>query len=300
MAGDRAAPRGDGSCRPFACSAARRLPRVRLRAVDRSLASCRASCMRPTARAWRGTTAGLPARTRRSRSPRATHFPSTRATSSARRRSSGSSPPAGRSSTASSPPPTRLRREVNGDTVTYVVTQERQLHERLLLPVRLLRVLEGPAGGEPAREAVPRPARRDRSPGARGVGPRRRRDLPAGRHPPGLHGRDLPRDLPGAEGGAARPAHPRVLGARGLAGRGDARARPRGLPRRPSRRGAGVTAGDSRRDPRRRGPPGHLPGQGHDRHSGSASTTRRTASACARRRRSCSAMSTARGTGRGT
>ena len=85
--------------------------------------SCRESCMRPTARAWRGTTAGLPARTRRFRSSRATRFPSTRATSSARRRSSGSSPPAGRSFTAVLAAADRLRREVNGDTVTYVVTR---------------------------------------------------------------------------------------------------------------------------------------------------------------------------------
>ena len=38
------------------------------------------------------------------------------------------------------------------------------VHERLLLPLRLLRVLEGQAGGEPARAAVPRAARRDRPP----------------------------------------------------------------------------------------------------------------------------------------
>ena len=37
------------------------------------------------------------------------------------------------------------------------------VHERLLLPLWLLRVLEGPAGGEPARGSVPRAARRDRA-----------------------------------------------------------------------------------------------------------------------------------------
>ena len=42
---------------------------------------------------------------------------------------------------------------------------ERQLHERLLLPLRLLRVLEGQAGRQPAREALRRPARGDRPPG---------------------------------------------------------------------------------------------------------------------------------------
>ena len=40
------------------------------------------------------------------------------------------------------------------------------VHERLLLPLRLLRVLEGQARGEPARRAVPRPARGDRPPRA--------------------------------------------------------------------------------------------------------------------------------------
>ena len=41
---------------------------------------------------------------------------------------------------------------------------EHPVHERLLLPVRLLRVLEGQARGEPARAGLPRPARRDRPP----------------------------------------------------------------------------------------------------------------------------------------
>ena len=68
---------------------------------------------------------------------------------------------------------------------------EHPVHERLLLPLRLLRVLEGQARGEPARRAVPRPARRDRPARARGVGPRRDRGLPPGRDPPGVHGRVL-------------------------------------------------------------------------------------------------------------
>ncbi len=65
---------------------------------------------------------------------------------------------------------------------------QRQLHERLLLPLRLLRLLQGPAGGKPARQAVSRAAGRDRPAGAGGVGPRRGGDLPPGRHPPRLHG----------------------------------------------------------------------------------------------------------------
>ena len=39
---------------------------------------------------------------------------------------------------------------------------EHPVHERLLLPLRLLRLLEGTAGGEPAWRALPRAARRDR------------------------------------------------------------------------------------------------------------------------------------------
>ena len=68
---------------------------------------------------------------------------------------------------------------------------ERQLHERLLLQVRLLRVLEGQARREPARPRVRRAARGDRPPRARGVGPRRGRDLPPGRDPSGLRRRLL-------------------------------------------------------------------------------------------------------------
>src|SRR5205807_733482 len=107
------------------------------------------------------------------------------------------------------PPPRGLRRHghVRRDA-------QRELHERLLLPLRLLRVLEGQARRKPARGAVSRPARRDRPPRAGGVGARRGRDLPPGRHPPGLHGADLPRRLRGDQGRRAGPARARVLGAR--------------------------------------------------------------------------------------
>ena len=117
----------------------------------------------------------------------------------------------------------RLRREVCGDEVTLRRHAEHPVHERLLLPLRLLRLLEGQARGEPARRAVPRPARRDRPPRARGVGARRDRGLPPGRDPPGVHRRLLRVVVEAIRTRAARPARPRVLGARGLAGRGDAR-----------------------------------------------------------------------------
>ena len=101
---------------------------------------------------------------------------------------------------------------------------EHPVHERLLLPLRLLRLLEGQAGGEPARRAVPRAARGDRAPRARGVGARRDRGLPAGRHPPGLHGRLLRSTSSSAIKDAVPELHVHAFSrARGLAGRRDAR-----------------------------------------------------------------------------
>ena len=100
---------------------------------------------------------------------------------------------------------------------------EHQLHERLLLPLRLLRVLEGEARREPARPAVPRAleeiARRAEEAWERGAV---EVCLQGGIHP-GVHRRLLPRGLRGGQGGGAGHPRARVLGARGLAGRGDAR-----------------------------------------------------------------------------
>ena len=70
---------------------------------------------------------------------------------------------------------------------------ERQLHERLLLPLRLLRVLEGQARREPARAGLPPERRRGRATRRRGVAARRHRGLPAGRHPSRLHRALVPR-----------------------------------------------------------------------------------------------------------
>ena len=70
---------------------------------------------------------------------------------------------------------------------------EHPVHERLLLPLRLLRLLEGEARGQPARRAVPRAAGGDRPARARGLGAGGDRGLPAGRDPPGVHGRLLRR-----------------------------------------------------------------------------------------------------------
>ena len=112
---------------------------------------------------------------------------------------------------------------------------ERPVHERLLLPLRLLRLLEGKARREPARAGVPRAARGDRAARAGGVGARRDGGVPPGRDPPVVHGRLLRERRRGDQGSGAGDARARVLRARDLAGRGDARARPRDVPRAPAR-----------------------------------------------------------------
>ena len=124
---------------------------------------------------------------------------------------------------------------------------EHPVHERLLLPLRLLRVLEGQARGEPARRAVPRPARRDRPAHRGGVGARRDRGLPPGRDPSGLHRRLLRERRPRDQRRRPRDPRARVLGARGLAGRGDARPLARRVPR-----ASRATSGSARSRARRR------------------------------------------------
>ena len=132
---------------------------------------------------------------------------------------------------------------------------QHQLHERVLLPLRLLRVLEGQAGREPARrpylvptEEIVRRCREAWERGATEV------CLQGGIHPAftGAYYLDVcARD----QAAAAGAAHPCLLGARGLAGRGHARRPARRLPRRAPRRRAGVAPGHGRGDPRRRGAP---------------------------------------------
>ena len=168
----------------------------------------------------------------------ATRCRSTRATSSARTRSRASSARAARNAQRVLAAADALRREVSGDVVTLRRHAEHPVHERLLLPLRLLRVLERQARAQPPRRALPRPARGDRPPSRRGVGARRDGDLPPGRHPPGFRRRLLRLGRPRDQGRGARVARARVQRAGGLAGRGDARAPAARLPRAPARRGA--------------------------------------------------------------
>ena len=179
-----------------------------------------------------------------------------------------------RRSRPAAPRGVRRRRHVRRDA-------ERPVHERLLLPLRVLRLLEGKARREPSRPRVPRSRRRDRPPRPRGMGAGRHRGVPPGRNPSGVHGRLLRECGRDDQGRRSRDARPRVLGARDLARRCDARPRPRDVPRSAPGSRPRLAARHGGRDPRRRGARGDLPGQGDDRRSGSRCTPRRTASGSA-------------------
>ncbi len=100
---------------------------------------------------------------------------------------------------------------------------QHQLHQRVLVPLQVLRLLQGQAVGEFARPALRSRSRRDRATHRGGMGARRDRGVHAGRHPPRLYRRDIPRHPARGEGGGARHACPRLLAARGVAGGEDAR-----------------------------------------------------------------------------
>ena len=213
----------------------------------------------------------------------------------------GSSRPAARSCTACLAAADALRREVNGDDVTYVVTRNVNYTNVCYFRCgfcafskgRLAENLRGTPYLVPVEEIVRR--------GARGVGSRRGRDLPPGRDPPGVHRRDLPRDLRRGEGGSARTSTC-TRSPRSRSGRAPRRSGSRSRSTSRALRDAGLASlpGHGGRDPRRRGARASSARTRSRPSSGSTSTTRRTAWACARRRRSCSATSTGRGTGRAT
>ena len=101
-------------------------------------------------------------------------------------------------------------RRAVGDAVTCVAQPEHQLHERVHVQVPVLRVLQGTALAQPARQRrTCSPSRTSRR-GRRGGRPRRHRGVPAGRHPPRLRRRLLHRRLPGGAGGGARHPRPRL------------------------------------------------------------------------------------------
>ena len=102
---------------------------------------------------------------------------------------------------------------------------QHQLHQHLLLPLPVLRLLQGQDARGAARRAL-RPRHSTRSCAASQEAWERGATevcLQGGIHP-GLHRRDLPRHLPRDQAGGAGHARPRLLAAGGDAGRGDARA----------------------------------------------------------------------------
>ena len=158
-----------------------------------------------------------------------------------------------------------LRREVCGDTVSYVVTRNINYTNVCYFRCgfcafskgKLAENLRGPAYLVPIEEIV----RRCREAWERGAV---EVCLQGGIHP-GFTGdyyievcEAIKAELPG-------PPRPRLLRARGLAGSGHARRAAPRLPRAPSRRRARLAARHRGRDPRRRGQARPLPGQGQHR-----------------------------------
>ena len=176
----------------------------------------------------------------------------------------------------------RLRREVCGDEVTYVVTRNIQYTNVCYFRCgfcafskgKLARNLRGAPYLVPREEIV----RRTREAWERGA---TEVCLQGGIHPAftGDYYADVVRAI--KERGAGHP-RPRVLGARDLAGGGDARARARGVPRAPARPRSRLAARNRCRGARRRGAPDHLPRQGDDRAVARGCTTPRTGSGSAR------------------
>ena len=223
-----------------------------------------------------------------------------RAGARASRRSSRSSARAAPRSAPSPSSPTSCARPTIGDTVTFVTHPQHQLHEPVHLQVQLLRVRQGPAQPQPARQAVPAHARGDRRPRPRGVGGRRHRGVPAGRHPPDLRRRLLLAGLPGGPRRGAGDPRPRLHRARGHRRRAAPGRAARGLPAPDEGRGPGAR---SRARPRRSSTTRSARSCARTRStrtSGWRRTGSRTPSACARTSRSCSAPSSRRCPGRAT
>ena len=175
-----------------------------------------------------------------------------------------------------------LRREMNGDVVTYVVTRNVQYTNVCYFRCgfcafskgKLAANLRGDPYLVPHAEIVRRAVEAwDR--GATEI------CLQGGIHPSfdGDYYASVVRAIKDAVPGSARP---RVQRARDLAGRGDAGRRSRVVPLAPPRRRSRVAAGYRGRDPRRRDPRDHLPGQDHDRAVAARCTRRRIAWGSAR------------------
>ena len=190
-----------------------------------------------------------------------------------------------------------LRREVNGDDVTYVVNRNINYTNVCYFRCQFCAFSKGKLSenlrGAPYDLDLDEVARRSTEAWERGC----HRSVHAGRHPSGLHRRHLSGHLPRREGGGARDARARLLAARGVAGRGDARVAARGFPSRAAGRRARHAAGDRGRGARRRSAPRPLSRQADVRAVAGGDGDGRTGSASGRRPPSCTATSTAPGTG---
>ena len=233
VAGDRAARGGDALARARARAAAAALPRVRRRsrALGRSGTSRRTSGALPTRAGSRATTRGRPASRAACRSSSgATRCRSSSSEpSSARTRSRVSSRRVGRRPQRV----LRCRRPTSAATsaATRSPTSSRGTSSTRTSATSAAASAPSRRGSsrEPARRALPRPARGDRPPHARrrGTAARPRSASRAGSIP--AFTGDYYADVVACDQGR-RARHPRarVLGARDLAGRGDARALARG------------------------------------------------------------------------
>ena len=98
-----------------------------------------------------------------------------------------------------------LRRETNGDTISYVVTRNINYTNICYFKCQFCAFSKGKLSENLRGKPVHALARRDRPARARGMGARRDRSLHAGRHPPELHRPDVSRYLPRREA-RLRPA----------------------------------------------------------------------------------------------
>ena len=235
-------------------------------------------------RGWRGRIGGrragsrsCPSRSRRAwaddarrrRRSRAFSIASRRSEGSARRTSWRCSTRAGRTSRRCAGRRTGCARPACGDTVTYVVNRNINYTNICTYGCKFCAFSKGRhnLGHRDAPYDLDLEEIANRT--ARGVGARRHRGVPAGRHQARLHRPHLSRHRRGREMGGARHARACLLAAGGPHRRRDPQALALRLPVAPREARVGEPAGHGGRDPRRRGARGALPGQDQHRASGS-------------------------------
>ncbi len=158
-----------------------------------------------------------------------------------------------------------LRKEVCGDTVSYVVTRNVNYTNVCYFRCGFCAFFQREARRKPPWSPLRRPGRRDRAPGRGGLEPGRGRDLPPGGIHPAFTGETYAEICAAVKHQAAGPPRPRVLGPRDLAGRSDPRPAARRLSRAASRSRPRLPTRHRGRNPGRRRPTGAVPGQGEHR-----------------------------------